>query len=96
MKRPREENRNKKCKCHQQYTRDGRKKIDASVKEDVKSEKKKNPDTNMQENCNTMKSAKIRIIRMEEGKESQLQGLKNYFLQIIEEFFFSLKERDVY
>ena len=47
---------------------------------------------NIQKIYNTMKRPNLRIIRIEEGEETQIKGPENIFNKIIEENFCSLKE----
>ena len=59
--------------------------IGAWVKENVKA--KKFLTQNIEENMDTTKRSNLRIIGIEEGEESQLQGPENIFYKVIEENF---------
>ena len=50
------------------------------------------PAQNIQDIGHTVKSPTLRIIGIEEGKESQAQGTKNIFSKIIQENFPNLKK----
>ena len=65
-------------------------KIDTTVKENSKH--KKLLTQNIQEIQDTMKRPNLRIIRIEENKDSQLKGPENVFNKIIEENFPNLKK----
>ena len=64
--------------------------IDTSVKENVKV--KRFLTQNIQEIWKTMKRPNLRIIGIEEGKGSQLQGPENILNKIIEENYPNLKK----
>ena len=64
--------------------------IDTTVKENSKH--KKLLTQSIQEIQDTMKRPNLRIIRIEENKDSQLKGPENVFNKIIEENFPNLKK----
>jgi hypothetical protein len=66
--------------------------IDTTVKENSK--RKKLLTQSIQETQNTMIRPNLRIIRIEENEDSQLEGPKNVFNKIIENFFLK-KETDI-
>jgi hypothetical protein len=72
------------------YVEDTIEEFDTSVKENVNS--KKFLTQNIQEICHTMRRPNLRILGMEEGEESQLQGPENILNKIIKENFPNLKK----
>ena len=65
--------------------------IDTTVKENAKS--KKLLTQNIQEIQDTMRRPNLRILGIEESKDSQLKGSVNIFNKIIEENFHNLRKR---